>query len=124
VLGRLPEDRPEKPVQAWPPGKGPGTELQKILKTLGINPKPSCDCNGKAAQMDYWGVAGCRENRDTIVEWMRAGQDKWGWTAKLRAAANAVTTGLAFQLDWSDPFPSLIDEAIRRAAAQEAAIAA
>ena len=124
VLGRLPEDRPERPVQAWPPGKGPGTELQKILKTLGINPKPSCDCNGKAAQMDHWGVAGCRENRDTIVEWMRAGQDKWGWTEKLRAAANAVTTGLAFQLDWGDPFPSLIDEAIRRAAAQESALAA
>lgn len=127
VLGRLEEDRPQTPVLAWPPGKGPGTELQKILKSLGINPKPSCDCNGKAAQMDFWGVAGCREHRETIVGWMRAGQDKWGWTEKLRAAANAVASGLAFQLDVRDPFPALIDESIRRAevaAAEEAAHAA
>ena len=124
VLGRLPEDRPRAPVQAWPPGKGPGTELQQLLKTLGINPKPSCDCNGKAAQMDYWGVQGCLANRETIIGWMRAGQDKWGWTEKLRAAANAVTSGLALQLDWSDPFPSLIDQAIRQAALQEAKAAA
>jgi glycosyltransferase involved in cell wall biosynthesis len=124
VLGKLEEDRPAKPVLAWPPGKGPGTELQKMLKTLGINPKPSCDCNGKAAQMDFWGASGCREHRETIIGWMRAGQEKWGWTEKLRAAANAVTSGLAFQLDVLDPFPSLIDEAIRRAEAQEAAAAA
>ena len=113
VLGRREEDRPEKPVYPW--GFGPGTELKAILRTLGINPGGSCDCNSKANKMDEWGVEGCRANRETILTWMREGQGRWGWKDKLAAAAKAVTSGIAFKLDWSDPFPSLIDEAIRRA---------
>ncbi len=119
VLGRLPEDRPAQPVYFKPPGKGPGTELKAILKTLGILENPTCDCNRKANQMDEWAVEGCRAHFDEIVGWMREGQGKWGWKDKLTAAANAVKTGLAFKLNWSDPFPGLIEEAIRRAAERE-----
>lgn len=115
VLGRQERDRPEEPIHLWAPGYGPGTELKAIISSLGINPSASCDCNAKARQMDQWGVAGCREHRDEIIGWMRSGQERWKWKDKLAAAAKAVTTGLAFKLDWSDPFPSLIDEAIRRA---------
>lgn len=95
--------------------QGPGTELHKILSSLGINPSAACDCRAKARQMDVWGPVGCRENRETIVGWMRAGHERWGWKDKLAAAAKAVTTGLVFVLDWSDPFPSLVDESIHRA---------
>ncbi len=119
VLGRRETDRPAKPV--YLPGAGPGTELKTILATLGIQPGGSCDCNSKANKMDEWGVAGCRDNRETIIGWMREGQGRWGWKDKLAASAKAVFTGLAFQLDWSDPFPSLIDEAIRRADAKHSA---
>ncbi len=100
--------------------KGPGTELKAILADLGVEPSPSCDCNAKARKMDDWGVAGCKQNRDQIVEWMREGQTRWGWKEKLTAAANAVKIGLAFKLNPLDPFPSLVDEAISRAEEKQA----
>jgi hypothetical protein len=115
VLGRLDSDRPAVKIHAWHPEEGPGTELKKILADIGVNPAPSCDCNGKARQMDLWGVAGCREQFDTIVGWMRDGQDRWGWKEKLAIAAKAVVSGLVFKLNWTDPYPGLIEEAIRRA---------
>ncbi len=115
VLGRLDSDRPAVKIHAWHPGFGPGTELKKMLADLGVEPSPSCDCNGKALQMDLWGVEGCRANFDTIVGWMRDGQDRWGWKEKLAIAAKAVVSGLAFKLNWTDPFPGLIEEAITRA---------
>jgi hypothetical protein len=115
VLGRQERDRPAEPIHLWAPGYGPGTELKHILESLGIEPGPTCDCRARADQMDAWGVAGCLTNRDQIIQWMRDGQSRWGWRDKLAAAAKAVQIGLAFKLNPLDPFPSLIDEAIRRA---------
>lgn len=119
ILSREPIDRPEQPVHLWPVGKGPGTELKAIMASIGINPSASCDCNGKAEKMDQWGVAKCREERETIANWLREGAPRWKWTEKLAAGAAAIATGLAFQVNWADPFPGLIDEAIRRAEAIE-----
>ena len=65
--------------------------------------------------MDLWGVAGCRARIDEIVAWMRDGQQRWGWAEKIAAGAKAVATGIAFKINWGDPFPGLIEEAIRRA---------
>jgi len=122
VLGRQEQDRPAEPIHLWAPGYGPGTELKKILEALGIEAGPTCDCRARADQMDAWGIAGCRANREQIIEWMREGQSRWGWKDKLSAAAKAVQIGLAFKLNPLDPFPSLVDEAIRRAeTAQEVA---
>ena len=115
VLGRLEEDRPSEKVHLWPPGFGPGTELKALLAALGVEEKPNCDCNAKSLQMDLWGIAGCREHFDEIVGWMREGQGRWGWAEKMAIAAKAVATGLAFKVNWADPFPGLIEEAIRRA---------
>lgn len=113
TLSRDPADRPAKTLRAWP--HGPGSELKKMLASLGVNPGPSCDCNAKAKQMDAWGVEGCKQNRETIIGWMRDGQGRWGWRDKVHAAAAAVTSGLAFKLNPLDPFPGIIDEAIKRA---------
>jgi hypothetical protein len=90
-----------------------------MLRGLGVNPAAGCDCKAKARKMDEWGIEGCKANRDMIVGWMREGVGRWGWSDRLKAAAMAVTSGLAFKLDVLDPFPSLIDEAIRRAEEQE-----
>lgn len=108
---------PPKAIEAAPADAplGPGGHLKAIIATLGINPAPSCECNAKARTMDTWGVAKCKENRNTIVGWLRDGAPKWGWIDTIKAAAAAVTTGLAFKLDLLDPFGSLVDEAIRRA---------
>lgn len=65
--------------------------------------------------MDEWGVDGCQEERQVIVSWFRFEYEKWGWGAKFRAGIRAVYTRLAFKVNPLDPFPGLLDEAIRLA---------
>lgn len=115
VLSCVEEDKPPQPIIPWPPGWGPGTELKKVLLDLGITDKPGCDCNGKALQMDYWGIEGCEERFDLIVEWMREGAPRWGWSSYITAGWKALISGLAFKLDVSDPFPGMVRLAIDRA---------
>ena len=98
-------------------GHGPGSELWKLLESLGVKHEVNCGCLQRAEQMNAWGVVGCRAARADIVAWMKANQDKYKWTAFVTAAAKAVTTGVAWRLSVLDPFGSLVDEAIRRAEA-------
>lgn len=100
------------------PAGGPGTELKALLASLGLTPPGGCGCDDLAARMDAWGVAGCRERREDILARLRANAAKVGWLAKLKAGALAVAVGLAFRLDPRDPYPGLLDEAIRRAEAK------
>jgi len=53
------------------PGKGPGTELKKMLAKLGIAVTADCPCNERAATMDGKGWEWCEQNLETIVGWMR-----------------------------------------------------
>ncbi len=94
---------------------GPGTELHRLLESVGIKAQ-GCGCMDVAADMDRLGVAGCRKNRDKLVAYLKAQADKRSWWEKVKAAGLAVATGLAFRLDPADVFGSLVDEAIRRAA--------
>ena len=66
-VSRLPEPPPA------PPAHGPGTELSRLLKRLGINPTPTCQCRAKAEQMDLWGPDECErpERIDEVVKVMR-----------------------------------------------------
>jgi len=54
-------------------GGGPGTELSKLLKRIGIEPTPTCQCRAKAAQMDAWGPDECAkpERIEEVVAVMR-----------------------------------------------------
>lgn len=52
------------------PPSGPGTELKKLLKTIGITANPGCSCNARAAQMDVWGADECERRIPEIVEWL------------------------------------------------------
>lgn len=111
-----------QPAEAVPIGNGgPGTEATLLLKSLDIAPVAGCDCKGFALQMDRWGVAGCREHFEQIVAHFRQYQSKYGWAAKFKAASLAAVTGLAFKLNWLDPLPDLVTEAIRRAEEKEKA---
>jgi hypothetical protein len=67
-VSRLPEPPPA------PPARGPGAELSKLLKRLGIEPTPTCACRAKAAQMDAWGPDECErpERIAEVVAVMRA----------------------------------------------------
>lgn len=53
------------------PAHGPGTELKKLLKKVGITASPNCSCNARARTMDQWGCDKCEENIDKIVGWLR-----------------------------------------------------
>jgi len=57
-----------------PPTNGPGTELSRLLKRIGIEPTPTCSCRAKAAEMDAWGCDECSkpERIDEVVAVMRA----------------------------------------------------
>lgn len=64
-------------------GKGPGTELKRILATIGITSRQGCSCNRMAIQMDVWGPDECRKRIDEIVEVMTREADKRGWMKRL-----------------------------------------
>lgn len=113
---RLQPTSPATPV----PDVGPGKELKLLLAAIGITTQTGCDCNKKAAQMNQWGVEGCRQHRDEIAGWLRDNAAKRGWMDKFQAAAWAAITGVAFQLDMTDRYGSLVDLAIRRAEEAEA----
>lgn len=50
------------------PTSGPGTELAKLLKRIGITATPNCSCNARARQMDQWGCDECERRLEEIVD--------------------------------------------------------
>jgi hypothetical protein len=50
---------------------GPGGQLKKLLKRIGITAAPNCSCNAHARRMDEMGCDWCAANVPTITEWMR-----------------------------------------------------
>jgi hypothetical protein len=50
---------------------GPGTELKKLLATVGITASSTCSCNARAAEMNARGVDWCEANINIIVGWLR-----------------------------------------------------
>lgn len=97
------------------PSHGPGTELAKILASIRIHANEGCGCKSRIDQMNRWGVAGCRENFETIVAWLDEGQHQWHWTSKIAIGWATLTSGLAFEIDPLHPFRSLVQLAIDRA---------
>lgn len=97
--------------------KGPGTELENMLKSLGVNPKIGCGCASVKRKMNYWGVAGCQDpaNFAWIVSQMQANAAKYSWFEKVQVAMSAAASPLAFVIDPLDIYGSLVREAIRRA---------
>jgi hypothetical protein len=68
--------------------------------------------------MDRNGVAWCKEKQEEIAAYLREGQDQFGWREKVAAALMAVRQPW-FSL--TDPFGSIVSEAIRLAELQEQA---
>jgi len=61
-----------------PPGKGPGTELKKLLSRIGIRATENCACNSMAQRMDIHGPEWCEKNTSTILGVMRDEAGKRG----------------------------------------------
>lgn len=66
------------PPPAPAPTHGPGTELKKLLKKIGITASPDCSCNARARLMDERGIEWCEQNIDEIVGWLREEAGKRG----------------------------------------------
>ena len=63
---------PLKPQQ--PLGRGPGTELKKLLSKIGITATPTCKCNARARYMDEQEAkepGWCERNIEEIVGYLR-----------------------------------------------------
>ena len=57
---------------------GPGTELKRLLKMVGITPTANCQCNQRAKVMDERGCDWCEQNIETICEWLKEESNKRG----------------------------------------------
>lgn len=49
---------------------GPGTQLSKMIKSLGIHMSDSCSCRRHAINMNTKGNDWCEQNIDTVVGWI------------------------------------------------------
>lgn len=107
------------PRRSPAPQQGPGTELAKLLKELGITGWRGCGCKSKIAKMNRWGPAVCREHAAEILAWLADASLKTPLTTKLKAATAALTTGLALQLNPADPLRSLLNVAIASAESRD-----
>lgn len=111
------------------PTPGPGDELKAMLHEIGIQSTTACQCQTKMNQMNAWGADGCRQHFNEIVGFIRDGAKSFGWEEPLRIKAEgekaglltkigwaigAVRSGVASKVNWTDPFPGLVTEAIRR----------
>jgi hypothetical protein len=70
--------KPQPAPQPPAPARGPGTELKKLLKLVGITATPNCSCNARAAKMDQEGVEWSEAHLDEIVGWLREEATKRG----------------------------------------------
>lgn len=60
----------EKKIVAWVPEIGPGSEMKKLLKKVGIEATPDCSCNARAVDMNVRGEEWCLDNLELIVDWL------------------------------------------------------
>lgn len=107
------------PLTRPAPKNGPGTELQTLLESMGLKAKKGCSCKAMVRQMNRWGIEGCRENRAWIIARMKDNYKKYSTWEAIKAAVHAKRSGLLKQIKKMDPFGSLVDLAIERAAAGE-----
>lgn len=125
VLSKDPASRPPHAIHAWPPGYGPGTTMFKMLQDVGITSKPGCSCKATAEQMDLWGVSGCREpdNLKWVIDRVTANAENWSWGELVQIALKAAATPSGWKLAWhlnpTDVYGSLVRHAIDQAEKEE-----
>lgn len=98
--------------------QGVGWHMERITESLGLTPRDGCHCKGLAAEMNRLGPAVCKKHREKLVGKLKTNATKYKWGDVAKAAAKALLTGLAWRLDLTDVYGSLLDEAIRRTEAE------
>ena len=98
-----------------------GRELKRLIAKLGFDAAKCFTCGGLARKMNEWGIEGCREHGEEIIEHLRKAYAAISWAEWLTAIAKATASGLALKINPLDPLGSLLDESERIATAQAAA---
>ncbi len=83
--------------------------MESLLRTMGFNEGLGCGCNDFKRKMELWGPQGCRDNKNTIREWLKEKKQDVGILQMLMGGIAGVLNGQPLTID------GLIDEAIRRA---------
>lgn len=66
--------------------------------------------------MDAWGIDGCEQNRDWIIEKLKSNAEKYSWLETIKIAAQNLINPFAVSLAMSGDFYSaIVDAAIQRA---------
>lgn len=121
VCGRVYATSRSKPTLQEPalsaPADGPGTELKAMLAEIGVEAWEGCGCESLADDMNRWGAEGCREHRQTIVSHLKRKAGELPLLDLVKTPARVLRGSWAEAISILDPWGSLVDEAIRRAAA-------
>jgi hypothetical protein len=96
-------------------GSGVGSQMWRLLQKIGIKHTSSCPCLSWAEMMNSWGIEGCRLYKKDIINHMKSSAKSYGWGNITKAVGKSISSGLAFRLSITNPFGSLLDEAIRLA---------
>ena len=91
-----------------------------MLEAIGFEACAACIL--KMGEMNRRGVQGCRDTRDQIIDWFREAEKAKSWLSKWSAAPKAMLIiPIRHWPPLGDPIPWIVDEAIRRAEAKQAA---
>jgi hypothetical protein len=112
---RSPNTRSSKRLSAILAAHGVGSQLWKLLESLGVKHTADCSCLIWAELMNKWGPSRCRDARAEIVAHMEASAKNYSWTRYVVAATKIVVLRLMFKISITDPYGSLVDESIRLA---------
>lgn len=88
------ESAPDKPPPDPPLNRGVGTEIKRLLESLGVT-ADACPglCEQLRQEWDRAGVQWCREHRDDVlVPRLREAYRSTDWPTAIKAAANASAT--------------------------------
>jgi hypothetical protein len=104
--------------------RGPGAELSAMLAEIGVSAVEGCGCEALAAKMNLWGADGCREKRQFIARKLKQNAKKLKLAKLVATAFSSATASWVGAIKLTDPWGSLVDEAIRRAEEKESAVTA
>jgi hypothetical protein len=84
----------DRTLQAQARPQGPGTVLAGLFKSLGFKQEGGCGCAEMQIKMNAWGVEGCREHQDEILDFLEAKAKAQGIPFARLAAKVALETAL------------------------------
>lgn len=94
---------------------GPGSILAGLFQTLGFQQGGGCGCAVLQAKMDAWGVEGCREHQDEILDFLEAKAKAQGIPFARIAARVALETAILKAKGLTEESRQMIDPVRRNA---------